>query len=36
MSQKKFTLRRAEEKDLDILVDFNNRIALESEGHPLD
>lgn len=36
MSQKKFTLRRAEEKDLDILVDFNNRIALESEGHSLD
>lgn len=36
MQQKKFTLRRAEAKDLDILVDFNNRLAIETENRPLD
>ena len=36
MNVKKFTLRRAEEKDLDVLVDFNNRLALETENRPLN
>ena len=36
MQEKKFTLRRAEEKDLDVLVDFNNRLAIETENRPLD
>lgn len=31
-----FHIRKAEQKDLETLVDFNNRLALESENRPLD
>lgn len=29
-------IRKAEQKDLETLVDFNNRLALETENRPLD
>lgn len=29
-------IRKAEQKDMEILVDFNNRLALETENRPLD
>ena len=31
-----FQIRKAEQKDLETLVDFNNRLALETENRPLD
>lgn len=34
--QSAFTIRRAGQKDLEILVDFNNRLALETENRPLN
>ena len=29
-------IRKAEQKDMETLVDFNNRLALETENRPLD